>query len=210
MQAVNLFALLRHQSAQHPLAIATHSARRDISYRRLWSRIERATARLQGEWHVGPGDTVAYWGNAHPDALILYVAVARCGARLLPLERAEVRSRSAAVWKRYPPKAVVHDDGLLVDALFTAPVITSLPSVLSVRCHHAAEVDENADLPSLIELRCESGQLLERVHSVHQLYTPASSVTPQPVRVSEVLFDAEQLSSRIFPALARGEIVSFS
>ena len=59
---------------------------RDITYRRLWSRTERASARLQGEWGVQAGDTVAYIGGGHPDAIVLYFSLLRIGASVLPLE----------------------------------------------------------------------------------------------------------------------------
>ena len=63
---------------------------RVITYRRFWARIERASARLQGEWGIAQGDTVAYLGRGHPDALVLYFALLRIGARLLPLEQPEL------------------------------------------------------------------------------------------------------------------------
>jgi len=227
-QDLNLFALLRQQAVRHPLDIATDSARRAISFRRLWSRIERATARLQGEWHVAPGDHVVYWGNAHPDALILYVAVARCGARLLPLERPELRRHAHAIWDRYQPKAVVHDDGVLIDSTLVTSVIASLPSMLSVRCHHDEDVEENDALPSLVDLYLENDQLMAQSYSLHHLgdatVNPianlgARSTSVQAIdqnhqnatslQVRDELFDPLLLSLRIFPALVRGETVSF-
>lgn len=208
-QDLNLFALLRHLAARHPLDIATDSARRAISFRRFWSRIERATARLQGEWHVMPGDHVVYWGNAHPDALILYVAVARCGARLLPLERTELRRHAQGIWDQYQPKAVVHDEGLLIDPALATPVMASLPSMLSVRCHHDEDVEENDGLPSLIDLSMEEDRLTARAYSVHSLVNQAADPDGAPPQVQDELFEPRRLSSRIFPALARGETVSF-
>lgn len=81
-----LFARLRHHARTRPTAVAVFSRYRPITYRKLWSRIERATARVQTEWQVQAGETVAYRGTAHPDALLLYLALARSGAMLLPLE----------------------------------------------------------------------------------------------------------------------------
>ncbi|GGI18564.1 AMP-binding protein [Oxalicibacterium faecigallinarum] len=216
-QDLDLFALLRQQAVRLPLDIATDSPRRAISFRRFWSRIERATARLQGEWHVEPGDHVVYWGNAHPDALILLVAVARCGARLLPLERSDLRQQASVIWEHYQPKAVVHDDGLLIDSSLHAAVITSLPSMLSVRCHHDEDVEENDALPSLVDLHWEAGQLQARTYSLHALAEKATmaehlqtvSGATCPVQVQEELFNPHLLSSRIFPALLRGETVTF-
>jgi len=224
-QDLDLFALLRQQAVRHPLDTATDSTRRAISFRRLWSRIERATARLQGEWHVAPGDHVVYWGNAHPDALILYVAVARCGACLVPLERSDLRRHAHAIWDRYQPKAVVHDEGVHIDATLMTPVVASLPSMLSVRCHHDEDVEENDALPSLIDLDLENDQLVARIFSLHHFAAfidqpitdavlPLSADHPHEqsrmtLQVRDELFDPHLLSSKIFPALLRGETVSF-
>lgn len=210
--APDLFACLRHQAVHLPLDIATDSARRAISYRRLWSRIERATARLQGEWHVMPGDHVVYWGNAHPDALILYIAVARCGARLLPLERAVLREHAAAIGMRYQPKAVVHDDGLHLAQDLGAPVVASLPELLSVRCHHDEDVEENDALPTLIDLDWQQAGLRERAYSLHELVQGTQHVHNEDceqVVIQDELFDPARLAMQIFPALARGETLYF-
>ncbi|WP_293779215.1 AMP-binding protein [uncultured Oxalicibacterium sp.] len=207
--ASDLFARLRHQAARLPLEIATDSSRRAISYRRLWSRIERATARLQGEWHVQSGDCIVYWGNAHPDALILYIAVARCNARLLPLERAALREHATEIGAHYQPKAIVHDDGLHPPARLAAPVVASLPDLLSVRCHYDEEVEENDALPSLIDLDWQSGGLVERSYSLHQLMQMDNTNADSDTSVQAELFDPVMLATRIFPALMRGDALTF-
>jgi hypothetical protein len=84
---VDLFVRLRQLAAQTPARIATVSPQRTASYRKLWSRVERATARLQGEWGVSAGQCVVYEGPPHADALVLWLAVCRLGACMLPLER---------------------------------------------------------------------------------------------------------------------------
>src|SRR5690606_34279781 len=211
--ASNLFFLLRCQAARHTHDIATRSSRRAISYRRIWSRIERATARLQGEWQVMPGDTVVYWGNAHADALILYFAVARCGAQLLPLERAEVRALADRVWRMHPPRAVIHDEGLQPAPGLPAGVVTTLPELLGVRCHHQERAIEDVSLTSLIDLQVEDGKLVERCYSLAALSTQtvqADAAAHETVEVRDVLFDVPLLAARIFPALARADTVSFS
>jgi hypothetical protein len=82
-----LFIRLRQLARQSPERIATVSPERSASHRKLWSRVERATARLQGEWAVSAGQLVVYEGPPHADALILWLALCRLGACLLPLER---------------------------------------------------------------------------------------------------------------------------
>jgi fatty-acyl-CoA synthase len=68
-----------------PDRVAVHCAGVDTTRRRLANRIERATARLAGEWGVKAGDRVAYLGANSPEVLILLFALARLGAILLPL-----------------------------------------------------------------------------------------------------------------------------
>lgn len=68
-----------------PQRIALHHAGLDTTYQRLANRVERAAARLEGEWQVAAGDRVAYLGANTPEELILLFALARLGAILLPL-----------------------------------------------------------------------------------------------------------------------------
>ena len=75
-----LLAMLRSHAISHGDRRCHLLIDRVITYRRLWSRIERASARLQCEWGVAPGDTVAYVGTGHPDAIVLYAALLRIGA----------------------------------------------------------------------------------------------------------------------------------
>ena len=59
----DMLALLQRQAQAHSDAVAYVLPNRVITYRRFWSRIERACARLQGEWGVRQGDVVAYVGS---------------------------------------------------------------------------------------------------------------------------------------------------
>jgi non-ribosomal peptide synthetase component E (peptide arylation enzyme) len=51
----DLLALLRDHADKHGDQLAHVLPDRDITYRRLWSRIERGSARLFGEWSVREG-----------------------------------------------------------------------------------------------------------------------------------------------------------
>ena len=66
-----LLAMLSAHAREHGDRLCHWLPERSITYRRLWSRIERASARLQGEWHVQSGQTVAYIGRSHPDIVVL-------------------------------------------------------------------------------------------------------------------------------------------
>lgn len=105
----SMLALLEKHATEHADSLAHVLPTRDITYRRLWSRIERGSARLQGEWGVREGDLVAYAGSGHPDAIVLYFSLLRIGASLLPLESmpaADVHNALAAM----KPVLLVHDD----------------------------------------------------------------------------------------------------
>ena len=107
----DMLALLQDHAQRRGDLLAHVLPDRDITYRRLWSRIERGSARLYGEWGVRRGDRVAYIGRGHPDAIVLYFALLRIGAALLPLEAmsfAEV-SRQLAV---HQPSHVIRDQSV--------------------------------------------------------------------------------------------------
>ena len=109
----SMLALLEKHATTHTDSLAHVLPLRDITYRRLWSRIERGSARLHGEWGVQRGDLVAYVGNGHPDAIVLYFSLLRIGASLLPLEAmtaADVNKTLAAM----KPALVVHDDDVVL------------------------------------------------------------------------------------------------
>lgn len=212
--ASNLFFLLRRQAARHTHAIATRSSRRAISYRRIWSRIERATARLQCEWQVQPGDVIAYWGNAHADALILYFAVARCGARLLPMERAEVRAQAHEIGRLYSPRIVIHDEGMPLPVDLSADVVATLPELLAIRCSQQAQAVEDSSLVSLIDLQVESGSLVQHGYTLAELGRDLAHAEDEmehvTVKVGHVLFDVPFFMNQVLPALTRAHTLSFS
>lgn len=211
---MNLFTILRHHVATQPNAIASRSSRRVVTYRKFWSRIERATARLKSEWHVKAGDTVVYWGQGHQDALMFYIAVARCGAKLLPLEHAPLHQESIAILKNIPAVLLLHDDETIFEVPPAAPVIANLSSLIAVRCHHTPPVSEDITQPSLISLAVlEDGGLQASEQSLQQLMENATpyieSNTAQEFRIAEALFDTDIFTPHVLPVLASGGTIIF-
>lgn len=207
-ESSSFFDILRQHAAQGPDAIASQSPRRTVTYRKFWSRIERATARLISEWRVQPGEIVAYWGCGHQDALMLYIAVARCGARLLPLEHVSLRADARTFLQDHPVKVLLHDDELGADAAFTAATTTNLSSLIATRCHHHPVVDEDDARPSLITLaQAADGSLMCSERSLAEVWA-SNGEQASPFEVSGGLFDIAVLGARVLPVLAaRGTII---
>jgi acyl-coenzyme A synthetase/AMP-(fatty) acid ligase len=198
----SLFESLRHHARARPETIACASRFRMASYRKVWSRIERATARLQGEWQVRPGDVVAYCGHGHPDALVLYLALARCGAMLLPLEHAAGRAALAGFAASLPLRLALFDDDSahpLVPA--SAYPLSALIGSPCPHQAHAAAVDPSA--PSLLQVDA-SGEASRRSLLQLQAAVPAGS---HEVRGS--LFDADVFGPVVLPALMAGKTLRF-
>lgn len=211
---MNLFTILRQHVATQPNAIASRSSRRTVTYRKFWSRIERATARLKSEWHVNAGDTVVYWGQGHQDALMLYIAVARCGAKLLPLEHAPLHQNSIAVLKNIPAALLLHDDETIFEVPPAAPVIANLSSLIATRCHHNPPVNEDITQTSLISLATlenASAQACEQ--SLAQLLDDAlphlESNSAHEFRIDEALFDVDIFAPQVLPILVGGGTIIF-
>lgn len=107
------------------------------TWRRFWNRVERATARLQGEWQVVARERVAYLGLNRPEGLILLFALARLGAILVPLDarlspmqwraiaaHARARILLADVSLESQGRSLAHESGLdfyELDALIAKP-----------------------------------------------------------------------------------------
>lgn len=203
---MTLFDILRHHAATQPLAIASRSSRRVVTYRKFWSRIERGTARLKGEWGIKPGDTVVYWGRGHQDALMLYMATARCGARLLPLEHAAQQQDSAVLLKKYPAAILLHDDEITFDTPPDVPRITNLSSMIATRCHHAPLIDEDPVQVSLIEPETGNGMTAQ---NLQQRASGIDTVAQSGFRVDAALFDAGIFAPGVLPVLIAGGTVIF-
>jgi acyl-CoA synthetase (AMP-forming)/AMP-acid ligase II len=176
---------------------------RDITYRRLWSRIERASARLQGEWNVQQGDVVAYCGNAHPDAIVLYFALLRIGASLLSLE--DSRGKAIHHWLQLAgARLIVHDDGYVVEQAFAQP----LSMLLADWCHFdPLLVKEDPSLPALL-LPQPDGESLQP-YSLQQLLSLMAPV-PAALAVGQIIFEQRTLTSLILPSLRDAKAIRFS
>ena len=198
----SLLSVLQSHADQRGELLVHFLPDRDITYRRLWSRIERASARLQGEWNVQPGDMVAYFGNGHPDAIVLYFALLRIGALLLPLEG--MPENSAQHWLQLAgARLVVHDDGTAVGQHFAQP----LSMLLADWCHFdPILVKEDPALPALLLPQADGITL--QACSLQQL-TIAMAVAPAVVAVDQLIFTPQMLSNVIFPALVAAHELRF-
>ncbi len=196
--SVDLFDHLAHHAQAQPQAIACASRFRLASYRKLFSRIERATARLQGEWGVMPGDVLAYCGDGHPDALVLYAALARCGALLLPLEHDAARAALPRLAGDVALKLALFDDERSPPPI--AQPVYPLSTLIGTPCGHQARVDRpDPDAASLLRLASD-GSLA--CFSLRQLGAGPESAGRD---VHGALFDAAVFGPVVLPALCAGD-----
>ena len=189
----DMLALLQRQAQAHSDAVAYVLPNRVITYRRFWSRIERACARLQGEWGVRQGDVVAYVGSGHPDALILYFALLRLDASLLPLEALAPEVVRAALISQ-PVSLVLCDDGLAFESMKAQP----LQLLLEDWCHFEPLCVEEVSSSAQLLLKSEQGEL-QSLTMDHLL----SAMAPQArsLFVGDKIFSLDMLTNVIFPAL---------
>lgn len=189
----DMLALLQHQAQAHADAVAYVLPDRVITYRRFWSRIERACARLQGEWGVRQGDVVAYVGTGHPDALILYFALLRLGASLLPLEALAPEVVRIALISQ-PISLVLHDDGMTFDSVRSQP----LQRLLEEWCHYEPMCVDEVSSSARLLLKSGQGEL-QALTMDHLL----SAMAPQARSsyVGEQIFSPDILTSVVLPAL---------
>jgi hypothetical protein len=198
----SLFQALERHAQGQPHAIALASRFRLASYRKLWSRIERATARLQGEWQVGAGDAVVYCGDGHPDALVLYVALARCGALLLPLENAAARAALPRLADTLAPSLALFDDDLSPPRI--AQPAYPLSMLIGEPCAYQARVaTPDPDASSLLRLAGDGS--LRRL-SLRQL---AAEPVIDSRDVHAALFDADVFGPVVLPALCAGDTLTW-
>lgn len=194
-------ALERHARLKRD-TIACASRFRLASYRKLYSRIERATARLQGEWLVGPGDIVAYSGNGHPDALVLYVALARCGAILLPLEHPAHHDAFACLATKPALALALFDDDASPPSL--APTVYPLSMLIGEPCAYQAHVaPPDSAACSLLRMTGDGGLA---AFSLDQL---AAAPASDRREVHGALFDADVFGPVVLPALRAGDTLTW-
>ncbi len=206
----NLFAQLRHHARTAPTSVAVLSRYRPITYRKLWSRLERATARVQSEWQVLAGDTVVYMGAAHPDALLLYLALARSGALLLPLALAN--PSDAAKERLGTARRLIVDDSSEPDDVFWKWSANSIASPLSALidqpcAQQPIHILEDMGQPSLIPATWESqAACVTAPLSLAGLWQQyASSRSAQEKRVPGCLFTPSTMGEIVVPTLLAGD-----
>lgn len=211
----HLLAMLQSHALTHGELHCHILPDRVITYRRLWSRIERASARLQGEWGIGSGHTVAYVGSGHPDAIVLYAALLRIGARLLALEGLATPAISALLAATQTSLVVADEDHA---PLPRGVAVKSLSLLLADWCYaDPLCVAEDPDAPSLLlPVQASCGGELNvaqppgiQAWSLRQL-TASLPERPSTLQVSSALFTAEVLSGSVLPALRDAQILHFS
>jgi len=189
--APSLLAALQQHATTQGEARCHLLSDRVITYRRFWARIERASARLQGEWGIAQGDTVAYVGHGHPDALVLYFALLRIGACLLPLEQPGLIL--ADVIAQHRPSLALYD-GVRPDIALPA---SPLQGLLALWCTHDPHpVQDGGSSPSLLML--VDGQWL--AFSLDELCA-AMAEAPKTDRVGRAIFTRDILCEVILPSL---------
>ncbi len=201
----SLLSILHDHALSHGDYIAHLLPDRVITYRRFWSRIERASARLQGEWHVKADDIVIYWGLGHPDAIILYCALMRLGAKLMPCEGRE-REYVQHMVEQTKSHLVVHDEAFT----FTSSPAHSLASLLADWCHFDPTViqDETSKptlfLPYFNDEAVSVSELIQALSPLQQVDEAEAVVIDGPI------FHKEKLINLILPALIAGRRLQFS
>ena len=204
----SLLSILHDHALSHGDYIAHLLPDRVITYRRFWSRIERASARLQGEWGVVAGDTVIYWGSGHPDAIILYCALLRLGSKLMPCEDRDHGYVHHMV-ERTKSQLVVHDDALT----FTSSPAHSLSSLLADWCHFDPVVIQDESATPALYLH----NLIQNDHSAVSIGELIQALSPlqqhdesEAVVIDGPIFHKEKLINLILPALIAGRRLQFS
>ncbi len=220
ISSLPLLATLQSHAALHGEALAHLLPDRVITYRRFWSRIERAAARLQGEWGIQPEDTVAYVGHGHPDAIVLYCALMRLGALLLPLEEYAV-AQAQRVMQQANVKLVVHDDHIKVEGM---PAY-ALSLMLADWCHFDPVIvpEDEQRLSLLIPQKNDNVQTLVKTSLRQFLQMPASDVRANQfatdktdkadeagVLVGRSVFDISMFAGVIVPALLAVQPIRFA
>lgn len=202
MCPMNFFSLLRDHALTRTETIAVSSPRRSMTYRKLWSRIERATARLQQEWKIGRGDVVAYCGHSHPDALVLYFALARSSARLLPLSPTLPSSDFSFLAQELRLSLMLEDDNLSLAREAPQLSVKPLSALIATRCpQEPSAVPEDPLHPALLQWQEGRGTL--EAYSLEQLWETRTGNSPKAAKVNDLL-DPAVLSNTVLPILQSG------
>jgi len=202
IESSRLLSMLSEHAHEHGDLLCHWLPKRLITYRRFWSRIERASARLQGEWGVKQGQTIAYVGASHPDIFVLYAALLRLGAAFMPLEGISLSS-ALSFMKQADISLVVVDQDMTISGRTTH----YLPQLLADWCHFEPEVNGENPLAKSLLLPSASGAIdhLSLSELCVKLSLRASSQW-----VTGSIFDIESLTSIILPSLRDLQTLHFS
>ena len=202
IETSRLLAMLSAHAHEHGDLLCHWLPERLITYRRFWSRIERASARLQGEWGVKQGQTIAYVGASHPDIVVLYAALLRIGAAFMPLEGVSMQAAMSFVQQAEISHVVVDDRTTVVGR-----TTYYLPQLLADWCHFEPEVNEENPLLKSLLLPSASGGIdhLSLSELCVKLSPRASSQW-----VTGSIFDVESLTNIILPSLRDMQTLHFS
>ena len=201
----NPFDVLRAHARERPDEVAVSTPYRNATYRKMWSRIERSTARLQAEWAVRPGDTIVYLGSGHLDALVMYFAAARCGARVLPLEHPELQQAAPVILREAGAALVLHDDTMPVSQQTLGAPCRPLSSLIATACRHRESILEDTAAISLLESAGSDGGQGTRQRSLDVLCAVALACPAGHHVVAGPLFDPAVFGPVVLAAMLSGE-----
>ena len=202
IETSRLLAMLSAHAHEHGDLLCHWLPERLITYRRFWSRIERASARLQGEWGIKQGQTIAYVGASHPDIIVLYAALLRIGAAFMPLERVSTQA-AMSFMQQADVSHVVLDEDVTIDARSTH----YLPQLLADWCHFEPEVNEENPLEKSLLLPSSSG-VIDHL-SLSELCVKLSPRASSQWVIGPI-FDIETLTSIVLPSLRDLQTLHFS
>jgi acyl-CoA synthetase (AMP-forming)/AMP-acid ligase II len=210
----DLLALLRDHADKHGDQLAHVLPDRDITYRRLWSRIERGSARLFGEWSVREGDLVAYVGRGHPDAIVLYFALLRLGAMLLPLESVSTSQIQQVLAERQPKLLIQDHQGLMngmtmgsTTGSTTGSMTYALEALLANWSHHDPVLIDNP--MSRLSLFVHDAAHDWKLTSLDQLGASLPAA-PRTNFIDQHIFTTDLLRNIVLPSLRDHRLMQFS
>ena len=202
IESSRLLAMLSAHAHEHGDLLCHWLPERLITYRRFWSRIERASARLQGEWGVKQGQTIAYVGASHPDIFVLYAALLRLGAAFMPLEGISLSS-ALSFMQQADISLVVVDQDMTISGRTTH----YLPQLLADWCHFDPDINEENPSEKSLLLSSASGGIdyLSLSELCGKLSSRASSQW-----ITGSIFGVESLTSIVLPSVRDLHTLHFS
>jgi acyl-CoA synthetase (AMP-forming)/AMP-acid ligase II len=197
-----LLAMLSAHAHEHGDLLCHWLPERLITYRRFWSRIERASARLQGEWGVKQGQTIGYVGASHPDIFVLYAALLRIGAAFMPLEGMSMSSALPFMQQAEISLVIVDEDVTIAER-----TTHYLPQLLADWCHFEPEINEENPLAKSLLLPSVYGAIDHQ--SLSELCVKLSPRASSQW-ITGSIFSVESLTSIVLPSLRDMQTLHFS